>query len=145
VRTTIVFQTFSDIQFFLNLLQERAVCCPTVIQFGTRHPRSDAASSRHIMQVMRVRNRFDPNISGKQLVGGYRDLSLKIKMGFMCTQSNSDYVKFVPVDRWCDSNVKRIIFEMQLHLDGMQLGDDVAGPMNQSHAVYVDARNIMSL
>jgi hypothetical protein len=35
-------------------------------------------------------------------------------------------VKFVPMSRWGDSDVKRLLFEIQLQLQGMQLGSDAS-------------------
>ena len=94
------------------------------------------------MQVIRVRNRFDPGLEDKQLFGGYRDISLKIKMAFVCMQSSC--VKFVPMSRWGDSDVKRLVFEIQLHLEGMQLSSD-ASESELHHRLYVESRNVLSV
>ena len=153
VRTTIVFQKFEDIQYFLELLRERALCTPRELAplsfCRTLRPQPDAASltsSRHIMQIIRIRNRFDPGLKDKQLFGGYRDISLKIKMAFICMQSScaASSVKFVPMSRWGDSDVKRLVFEIQLHLEGMQLGSD-ASESELHHRLYVESRNVLSI
>jgi hypothetical protein len=147
VRTKIVFQKFSDIQVFLQLLHQRALCSSSAdIRHLLRRGVSDQADSSQIMQIMRVRNRFDPSIRRQQLFGGYRDCALKIKMGFTCVQSHSpaDYVKFVPLSQWRNSNVKRLVFEVQLHLAGMQLDDGTDGDAAH-HEVYVQSRNLLSI
>lgn len=152
VRSTIVFQNFADIRFFLQLFHEHALCCPDAIDpksfrhVHRYHPDAVQAGSLHIMQIIRVRNRFDPSLSSKQLFGGYRDLALKVKMGFICVQSNSvaDRVKFVPVCRWGDASVKKLVFEIQLHLDDMQLSND-ADDNNMHHHLYVESRNLLSV
>ena len=66
--------------------------------------------------------RFDTRIRREQLFGGYRDIALKIQMGFTRAQSYSpaDYVKFVPLSQWRNSHVKRLVFEVQLYLTGKQ-------------------------
>jgi hypothetical protein len=148
VRSTIVFKSFSDIQNFLQLLREHALCsCDDTSQTLGRanEPSSGACEGQLVMQIIRIRNRFDPSASKHQLFGGYRDIALKIKMGFtfMSSNSNSGRVKFVPVSRWGDSHVKRLIFEIQLHLDGMQLDD--AASSGKHHQIYVQCRNLLSV
>ncbi len=151
VRTTIMFQKFADIHFFLRILRKHALCCPRDIApslLHAHHPRRDPSGPGFdsVMQIIRIRNRFDPGLRNKQLFGGYRDLALKVKMGFICVPSNSnaDRVKFVPVSRWGDSNVKRLVFEIQLHLDEMTLGED-ARDSDMHHRVYVESRNLLSV
>jgi hypothetical protein len=149
VRTKIVFQKFSDIQFFLQLLQDRALSsCEDTSEWRRRaqRPSTSTHHSSQIMQIMRIRNRFDPGIRGDQLFGGYRDLALKVKMGFTCIQNHSaaDFVKFVPVSRWRDSNVKRLVFEIQLHMAALQL-EDVGDGGAMHHDVYVESRNLLSV
>jgi hypothetical protein len=148
VRSTIVFKSFSDIQNFLQLLCEHALCsCDDISQTlrRAREPSSGACEGQLVMQIIRIRNRFDPSASKHQLFGGYRDIALKIKMGFtfMPSNSNSGRVKFVPVSRWGDSYVKRLIFEIQLHLHGMQLDD--AASSGKHHQIYVQCRNLLSV
>ena len=98
------------------------------------------------MQIMRIRTRFDPNVQVNQLFGGYRDLALKVKMGFACSQTNcaGDWVKFVPVSRWRESNVKRLIFEIQLYLVQMQL-DGLHAGADVHHDTNVASRNLLSV
>jgi hypothetical protein len=156
VRTTIVFRKFKDIEHFLKILSERARCTPqelTSLSFRrTLGPQPDAASSTSfddvdpIMQVIRVRNRFDPGLEDKQLFGGYRDILLKIKMAFMCVQSScaANSVKFVPMNRWGDPDVKRLVFEIQLHLEGMELSTN-ASEIALHHRLYVESRNVLSV
>ena len=152
VRSTIVFKSFSDIQNFLQLLCEHALCScddigvPLSQTLGrANEPLSGTCEGQLVMQIIRIRNRFDPSASKHQLFGGYRDIALKIKMGFtfMPSSSNSGRVKFVPVSRWGDSQVKRLIFEIQLHLDGMQLDD--AASSGKHHQIYVQCRNLLSV
>jgi hypothetical protein len=152
VRTTVVFRRFADIQYFLERLHQRASyttreLTPSSFRRTLRsHPEASPASSGHIMQIIRIRNRFDPSLSRKHLFGGYRDISLKIKMGFTCLQSNSaaDRVKFVPLSRWGDPDVKRLVFEIQLHLEGMQLSSD-ASDSELHHQLYVESRDFLSV
>ena len=152
VRSKIVFKSFSDIQNFLQLLCEHALCScddigvPLSQTLGrANEPLSGTCEGQLVMQIIRIRNRFDPSASKHQLFGGYRDIALKIKMGFMFmpSNSNSGRVKFVPVSRWGDSQVKRLIFEIQLHLDGMQLDD--AASSGKHHQIYVQCRNLLSV
>jgi hypothetical protein len=71
---------------------------------------------------------------------------LKIKIGFTCIQNHSaaDFVKVVPVSRWRDSNVKRLVFEMQLHMAALQLEDTGDGGA-MHHDVYLESRNLLSV
>ena len=147
VRTTIVFQKFADIQFFLQLLRTHAVSCDRhVAQSLSRTQHAARPSLDSVMQVIRIRNRFDPGLSSKQLFGGYRDLALKVKMGFVCVQSScaADRVKFVAVTRWADANVKTLVFEIQLHLDAVRLDDDACDSAAH-HRLYVESRNLLSV
>ena len=147
VRTTIVFQTFADIHNFLKALHEKSKCCPQDVSPTNGSPRPVENSCNIILQIMRVRNRFDPDPSCcKYLFGGYRDISLKIKMAFVCVRSSSiaDCVKFVPMSRWHDSDAKRLVFEIQLHHKEMQLGND-AFEKEKHHRTYVQSRDVMSV
>jgi hypothetical protein len=144
VRTTIVFRSFSDVHNFLRLLCKHALCSSDEVSRALRRAKQPSCNPCHVMQILRIRNRFDPSTSSQQLFGGYRDLALKIKMGFtfMPSSSTSASVKFVPLSRWGDSHVKRLIFEIQLHLEGMQL-DDAAS--SHHHEIYVQCRNLLSV
>lgn len=136
VRATIVFETFLDIQNFLQALHHKSKCSD-----------DDKELSNKIMRIMRVRNRFDPSpLYSKQLFGGYRDISLKIKMGFVCvrTAAFTDRVKFVPMNRWRDHHTKTLVFEIQLHHMEMQLGDNISDK-EKYHNMYVKSRDWMSV
>jgi hypothetical protein len=93
--------------------------------------RGHCSAARGAPQPLRARGalkqRQQPSKRG-QLFGGYRDISLKIKMAFICMQSTcaASSVKFVPISRWGDSDVKRLLFEIQLLLQCMQLGSDAS-------------------
>jgi hypothetical protein len=98
------------------------------------------------MQILRIRNRFDPSPDYKKhLFGGYRDISLKVKMAFIClpSGSNSDRVKFVPMSRWRDPGTKRLVFEIQLHHQGMKLGSSEADKAKH-HRKYVKSRDMIN-
>jgi hypothetical protein len=147
VRTTIVFQTFADIHNFLKALHEKSECSSQDILPSNGSPLHIENSSNIIMQIMRVRNRFDPDpVCSKYLFGGYRDISLKIKMAFVHVRANSiaDCVKFVPMSRWHNSDAKRLVFEIQLHHKEMQLGND-AFEKEKHHRTYVRSRDVMSV
>ncbi len=139
MRATIVFQTFLDIQNFLQALHHKSQCSDV--------KDDDEGLSNKIMRIMRVRNRFDPSpLYSKKLFGGYRDISLKIKMGFVCVRAATftDRLKFVPMNRWRDHGTKTLVFEIQLHHKEMQLGDNVSDK-EKYHNVYVKSRDWMSL
>jgi hypothetical protein len=159
VRTTIVFSTFDDIKKFLIALRKISICSPHDFlpsdydghPFQNRLSADDAKKfndcpSRIVMQILRIRNRFDPSPEYKRhLFGGYRDISLKVKMAFICSTSgsNSDRVKFVPMSRWREPGTKRLVFEIQLHLQAMQLGLSGADKARYHHN-YVRSRDIIS-
>jgi hypothetical protein len=157
VRTTIVFSTFTDILIFLQALNKKSICSPLPIsslwQSEDRAPPNELSSADSdkfndrrnsiMMQILRIRNRFDPSPEcQKHLFGGYRDISLKVKMAFVCQRPNSvaDRVKFVPMSRWCDPDTKRLVFEIQLHHQAMQLGSD----KEKHHKNYVKSRDLIN-
>jgi hypothetical protein len=136
VRTTIVFQSFSDIQKFLEALRSKSCMCPE----------DDKDLSNKIMDILLVRNRFDAKLKcGNQLYGGYRDILLKIRMGFACvrTASAADCVKFLPKNRW-RQDAKTLVFEIQLHHKELQLGDNDSDK-EKYHDKYVKSRDYMSI
>jgi hypothetical protein len=149
VRTTIVFSSFADIQCFIEALREKSICSPDDILpteevVALDEPHVDRKKA--MMQILRVRNRFNPDPSyTKLLFGGYRDISLKIKMAFVCLGSNSasDCVKFVPLSKWRDPDAKRLVFEIQLHHKAMQLGSDLS-EKEKHHRNYVKSRDVIS-
>ena len=157
VRTTIEFASFDDIRSFLVALHGKSVC--SLKDFTTFWPvdddDNDSARETSVayenfdeccMQILRIRNRFDPSPDYKKhLFGGYRDISLKVKMAFIClpSGSNSDRVKFVPMSRWRDPGTKRLVFEIQLHHQGMKLGSSEADKAKH-HSKYVKSRDMIN-
>jgi hypothetical protein len=159
VRTTIEFASFDDIRSFLLALHEKSICSPE--DFASfwpsydAHSRSESSvdlrnfeerSSSIMMQILRIRNRFDPSPEYKKhLFGGYRDISLKIKMAFVCLPSgcNSDRVKFVPMRRWRVPGTKRLVIEIQLHHQKMKLGCS-EGDREKHHSKYVESRDMIN-
>jgi hypothetical protein len=157
VRTTIEFTSFDDIRSFLVALHGKSVCSlKDFTTFGpvddddndSAHETSVASENfdERCMQILRIRNRFDPSPDYKKhLFGGYRDISLKVKMAFIClpSGSNSDRVKFVPMSRWRDPGTKRLVFEIQLHHQGMKLGSSEADKAKH-HRKYVKSRDMIN-
>jgi hypothetical protein len=159
VRTTIEFASFDDIRRFLLALHKKSIC--SLADFASFWPSDDSDSSHEaapdaddfvqrssgiVMQIMRIRNRFDPSPEFKKhLFGGYRDVSLKVKMAFVCltSGSDSDRVKFVPMSRWRDPCTKRLVFEIQLHHQAMKLGSSEADK-ERHHRKYVKSRDMIS-
>ena len=161
VRTTIEFASFDDIRSFLLALHEKSIC--SLKDFASFWPLDDhdndsprelsavidnfeERSSSVAMQILRIRNRFDPSPDYKKhLFGGYRDISLKVKMAFIClpSGSNSDLVKFVPMSRWRDPGTKRLVFEIQLHHQAMKLGSSEADKAKH-HSKYVKSRDMIN-
>ena len=161
VRTTIEFASFDDIRSFLVALHDKSVC--SLKDFTTFWPvddndndstlESSVASENFeersrslVMQILRIRNRFDPSPDYKKhLFGGYRDISLKVKMAFVCQRPNSvaDRVKFVPMSRWRDPGTKRLVFEIQLHHQAMKLGSSEADKAKH-HRKYVKSRDMIN-
>jgi hypothetical protein len=159
VRTTIEFASFDDIRNFLLALHEKSLSSPE--DFASFWPSDDNVSHREssagvglveqrsrsiVMQILRIRNRFDPGPQFKKhLFGGYRDISLKVKMAFVClpSSSNSDRVKFVPMKRWRDPGTKRLVFEIQLHHQKMKLGFSDADKEKHHHK-YVQSRDMIN-
>jgi hypothetical protein len=160
VRTTIVFSTFTDILIFLQALSKKSISSPLPIaslwqlaQSEDQAPTQELSSADSdkfndrrngiMLQILRIRNRFDPSPEYKKhLFGGYRDISLKVKMAFVCQRPNSvaDRVKFVPMSRWCEPDTKRLVFEIQLHHHAMQLGSD----KEKQHRNYVKSRDLIN-
>jgi hypothetical protein len=160
VRTTIEFASFEDVRVFLLALHEISIC--SIKDFKSFWPLDDndsdtcplessvdnfeERSSSIVMQILRVRNRFDPSPQYKKhLFGGYRDISLKVKMAFVCSPSgsSSDRVKFVPMSRWREPGTKRLIFEIQLHHRAMQLGCSEADKAKH-HRKYATSRDMIN-
>ena len=175
VRTTVEFASFDDIRRFLLALHEKSICSlkdfasfwppddhdndsprerfQTCSWLHSLFHESSVAidnfeerSSSVAMQILRIRNRFDPSPEYKKhLFGGYRDISLKVKMAFVClpSGSNADCVKFVPMSRWRDPGTKRLVFEIQLHHQEMKLGSSPAEKAKH-HRKYVTSRNMIN-
>jgi hypothetical protein len=99
------------------------------------------------------------------LLGGYRDIGMKLQIGFTL-MANGD-VKFVPCCQWsdksssfkvlylsfllicdytsknpnhCFAQVKFMVVELQLRLKSM-----IAGNFKELHARYVECRDLLSL
>jgi hypothetical protein len=159
VRTTIEFASFDDIRSFLVALHGKSLSSPE--HFASFWLSDDNVSCHEssagvgdfeqrsrsiVMQILRIRNRFDPSPDYKKhLFGGYRDISLKVKMAFIClpSGSNSDRVKFVPMSRWRDPGTKRLVFEIQLHHQRMKLGSSEADKAKH-HRKYEQSRDMIN-
>jgi hypothetical protein len=158
VRATIEFASFDDIRSFLLALHEKSLSSPE--DFASFWPSDDVSlhepspcagnfelrSRSIVMQILRIRNRFDPSPDYKKhLFGGYRDISLKVKMAFIClpSGSNSDLVKFVPMSRWRNPGTKRLVFEIQLHHQQMKLGFSEADK-EKHHRKYEQSRDLIN-
>lgn len=58
-----------------------------------------------MLRILRLRNRFSTQIiADTQLLGGYRDIGMKLQVGFTL-MANGD-VKFVPCCQWSDKSYK---------------------------------------
>ena len=132
----------------------------TVVPFGTKFDADQEQYNLHIMRVLRVRNRFDPDIPEAKLLGGYRDIGLKLELGYSMTASGD--VKFLPCKRWkandtkfkvvlllfapvmrsnaFDTQAKVMVVELQL-----RLGQMIPRNFKELHARYVTSRNMLSL
>ena len=119
-----------------------------------------------MLRILRLRNRFSTQIiADTQLLGGYRDIGMKLQVGFTL-MANGD-VKFVPCCQWsdksssfkvlylsfllicdytsknpnhCFAQVKFMVVELQLRLKSM-----IAGNFKELHARYVECRDLLSL
>jgi hypothetical protein len=175
VRTTVVCDSFDGIRSFFLALDKKSICsiqdfnsfwppddhdknsprewfqtCSWLHSFFPETPAAiynfEELSSSIVMQILRIRNRFDPSPEYKKhLFGGYRDISLKVKMAFVClpSGSNADCVKFVPMSRWREPGTKRLVFEIQLHHKRMKLGSNEAEE-KKHHRRYVTSRDMMN-
>ncbi len=118
------------------------------------------------MRILRLRNRFSDQINADtQLLGGYRDIGMKLQIGFTL-MANGD-VKFVPCCQWsdkssnfkviylsflficdytsktpnhCFAQIKFMVVELQLRLKSM-----IAENFKELHARYVQCRDLLSL
>jgi hypothetical protein len=64
-----------------------------------------------IFRVMRVRNRFHADVNEAKLFGGYRDIGLKLQIGFALPSDGG--MKFVPCKMWNDSHSNFKVHEPQ--------------------------------
>jgi hypothetical protein len=70
----------------------------------------EAANARQgAFQIVRVKNRFEE----KSPVGGYRDVNIKVRIGFKSNPILSSPV-FVPVENWGDAGVQTVVCEIQV-------------------------------
>ncbi len=60
-------------------------------------------------QILRVRNRF----TEKSPVGGYRDINIKVKIGFKCSPVLHAPI-FLPVENWQKKGVQTVVCEIQV-------------------------------
>jgi len=60
-------------------------------------------------QILRVRNRF----AEESPVGGYRDVNIKVKIGFKCSPVLHAPI-FVPVEHWQKKGVQTVVCEIQV-------------------------------
>ena len=127
VRCAIDFPSFGDILQFLRELKKRSAgeCfCDffeshlsdirrvfnhnltlrlyPVVPFGSDKEFDSDKFQDCILRVLRVKNRFHPAIDETKLLGGYRDIGLKLQIGFVMA-SDGD-AQFVPCKLWKDTN-----------------------------------------
>ncbi len=123
---------------------------------------------RPILRVLRLRNRFSDKIDAEsQLLGGYRDIGIKMQVGFKM-MPNGD-LKFVPCCQWaeksckfkvsfclllqhlhlwrcfqksnhCFAQIKFMVVELQL-----RVGKMIPADFKELHARYVQCRDLLSL
>ncbi len=101
-------------------------------------PIRNARSHFSLFEICRIRNRFHSNYNA---IDGYRDVSFKLKMGFV--ESTTGGCWFVPVELWPlkGSSIKTLICELQLKLRPGALPPEQQQSM---HSRYVDRRNLLS-
>jgi hypothetical protein len=93
-------------------------------------PREDVVNARRgAFQIVRVKNRFAEDSP----VGGYRDVNIKVRVGFKPNYLLSSPV-FVPVEKWDDSGVQTVVCEIQVWRNDSRLlillpVDDVSGAL----------------
>ncbi len=75
---------------------------------GSEH--DEAVNTRRgAFQIARVKNRF----TEESPVGGYRDVNIKVRVGFKPSNILSSPV-FVPVENWGDAGVQTVVCEIQV-------------------------------
>lgn len=92
--------------------------------------------------VLRVKNRFDPALDHQPelLNGGYRDINIKLKIGF--TEGKSGRAELMTVDKWSnDETDNRIVCEVQVRLRAFH---ELLTSKEDMHSNYVLMRNLMS-
>jgi hypothetical protein len=89
-------------------------------QHTERSTRSDPAlgidARRGAFQIVRVKNRF----AEESPVGGYRDVNIKVRIGFKCSSMLSSPI-FVPVEHWDNVGVQTLVCEIQVKCNNGQL------------------------
>ena len=76
----------------------------TIFTVGSDQLAVDGVEGR-VLRILRLRNRFSNQINAdKQLLGGYRDIGMKLQIGFTL-KAHGD-VKFVPCCQWSDKSCK---------------------------------------
>jgi hypothetical protein len=99
-------------------------------------------SKKRAFRLLRVRNRFDRRLQDDargHLVGGYRDFAIKMEIGFETSPIGTPW--FVPVGHWDAHNARRMVVELQGHVQTQGSGeitDDV-------HKRYVEMRNALCI
>ena len=66
-----------------------------------------------IFRVMRVRNRFHTDVNEAKLFGGYRDIGLKLQIGFALPSDGG--MKFMPCKMWNDSHSNLKVHGPKVH------------------------------
>jgi hypothetical protein len=126
---------------------------------GTKFDPNHEDFNRHILRVLRVRNRFNTAIPTAKLLGGYRDIGLKMEFGFSMTTNGE--VKFLPCKQWNakdrkikvvtmlfahddalkrSTQVKFMVVELQLRFEKL-----IPANFKELHARYVASRDMLSL
>jgi hypothetical protein len=105
-------------------------------------PHNEEVCDCHAFEILRVKNRFKPPSAGDaRSVVGYRDVSIKVKIGYK--ESPSGCIIFSPVKEWAENSVRvrTIVAEIQLRLKDFQR---VSEQKTSIHANYVFYRDILS-
>jgi hypothetical protein len=163
VRCTIVFPTMSELVQFMRVLSERGHVRPShsrrtfmdnmvrfhqyfnnrVLGLPSRQlPCKEEISDRHAFEILRIKNRFKPSNPGDaRRVVGYRDVSIKVKIGYK--ESPNGSIIFAPVKEWSENRVivRTIVAEIQLRLRDFQ---NVLEQKTSIHDNYVFYRDILS-
>ncbi len=77
---------------------------------GHKHDTEAVNARRGAFQIVRVKNRF----AEESPVGGYRDVNIKVRIGFKSSSMLSSPI-FVPVEHWDNVGVQTLVCEIQVN------------------------------